>query len=696
MGITVARLQSLLGGVRGRRLGSRREPAPLDWRRTMRARLLVCAGALGLWTTGIEARLVYLQVFQHADLMDRADRQQNRTVEPPAKRGEIFDRKGRVLAYSVDADTIAAVPTEIDNPAEVAAQVCAALDGCTPERRQAIAKSLARRTSFAYVARKVSQEEAKRVRALALPGITLLKESRRYYPNSELAAHVVGYVGLDNVGLGGIESAYDSQIRGRDGKTLIQTDAKRHAIFSRVERPATAGAGVELTIDQYLQFIAERELRVGVEANHAAAGTAIIMDPKNGEILALANWPTFNPNAFKLADPDARSNRAIQSLYEPGSTFKIVTASAAIEQQVVTPETMIETSPGSITFPGRKPIYDTHHYGLIPFTDVIVKSSNVGAIKVGLKLGPQRLGEYITRFGFGQTLGPDFRGETAGIVWNPAQLNDSALASVSMGYQVGVTPLQMITAASTVANGGHRPQPRVVRAFIKDGRRLEVPHKEVQQTITADTAAIMTTIMEQVVERGTARAAQIPGYTIAGKTGTAAKLVNGHYQKSDYNASFVGFAPSRKPAIAILVVIDSPHGNGYTGGAVSAPVFRRIAEASLTYLGIGPTLNAPPPVLVARHDPSRDSEAGPQPARAASLLSTTVEPARNGLMPDLRGLSAREALKALSRIGMTARMVGDGFVLEQNPEAGAALVRGDACALTLGRRAPMALSGGSQ
>jgi cell division protein FtsI (penicillin-binding protein 3) len=697
MGITGARLQSLLGRVRGgRALGGRREPPPLDWRKTIRARLLVCAAALGLWTAGIEARLVYLQVFQHAELTSRADRQQMRTVMPPAKRGEILDRNGRVMAYSVDADSIAAVPAEIDDPADVAAQVCGALDGCGTERRQAIAKSLGRRAPFAYIARQVTPDEAKRVRALALPGITLLKESRRYYPNSELAAHVVGYVGLDNVGLGGIESAYDSQIRGKDGKVLIQTDAKRHAIFSRVERPATAGAGVELTIDQYLQYVAERELRAGVEENHAAAGTAIIMDPHTGEILALANWPTFNPNAFSKSDEDARRNRAIQSLYEPGSTFKIVTASAALEQQVITPETMVETSPGFITFPGRKPIYDTHHYGLIPFTDVIVKSSNVGAIKVGLKLGPARLGEYITRFGFGQTLGPDFRGETAGIVWDPARLNDSALASVSMGYQVGVTPLQMVTAASTVANGGLRLQPRVVRAFIRDGRRLEVPHKEVRQTITPDTAATMTTIMEQVVERGTARAAQIPGYTIAGKTGTAAKLVNGHYQKSDYNASFVAFIPSRNPALTILVVIDSPHGNGYTGGAVSAPVFKRIAEAALTYLGIGPNLNAPPPVLVARHDPSHDSDAAPQPARAASVLSATVEPARNGLMPDLRGLSARDALRALSRIGMTARMTGDGFVVGQTPEAGAALVRGNACALTLGRRAPIAASGGPQ
>ena len=673
-----------------------REAKPADWRTTVRSRVVVCGALLGLWTAAIEGRLMYLQVFEHADLAARAERQQNRTVSPPAKRGEIFDRKGRLLAYSVDADTIAAVPSDIDDPNDVAAQICHALDDCNGERRQALAKKLNGRGSFAYVARQVTPDEARRVRALRLPGITLLKESRRFYPNSELGAHVVGYVGFDNVGLGGIESAYDAQIRGSAGKVLIQTDNRQRAVFSRVERPATAGAGIELTLDQYLQFVAERELRTGVEANHAVGGTAIIMDPHTGEILALANWPTFNPNVFGKVEEDTRRNRAIQTLYEPGSTFKIVTASAALEQKVITPETMIDTNPGSITFPGRKPIYDTHKYGVINFTDVIVKSSNVGAIKVGLRIGPERLTEYVSKFGFGQTLAPDFKGETAGIVWSADKLNDSALASVSMGYQVGVTPLQMATAVSSIANGGHLLQPRVVRAFIKDGRRVEVPHKEMRRTIEPDTAATLTTIMEQVVERGTAKAAQIDGYTIAGKTGTAAKLVNGHYQKSDYNASFVGFVPSRNPALTILVVIDSPHGNGYTGGAVSAPVFKRIAEAALTYMGVGPNLNPAPPVVVARHDPSVEPPITPTAAKTASLMAATLEPARNGLMPDLRGLSAREALRLLGRIGMRARLSGSGFVVDQRPQAGSPLVPGDACSLTLDRRGAALALGGPQ
>ncbi len=663
-------------------------PAPVDWRSAVRSRLIVCAAIFGLWTAAIEARLVYLQVINHADLMSRADRQQMRTVVPPAKRGDIFDRNGRLLAYSVDADTVAADPSEINDPDGVAARLCGALDSCTSERRADIGRKLRRRGAFVYIARQISPSEARKVKDLELPGITLLKESRRYYPKGELAAHVLGYVGLDNVGLGGVESAFDSDIRGKDGKVLILTDAKRQTLFSRVDRPATAGAGLELTIDQYLQYIAERELRAGVDANHAAGGTALIMNPRNGEILALANWPTFNPNAFARTDDDARRNRAIQDLYEPGSTFKIVTASAALEHGVMTPETPIETSPGYITF-GSRIIHDSHHYGLLSFTDVIVKSSNVGAIKVGLKLGPQVLGEYVNRFGFGQVLAPDFRGETPGIVWSPDRLNSSALASVSMGYQIGVTPLQMATAVSAVANGGHLVQPHVVRAVIKDSKRLDRPSRVLREAIAPETATTLTQIMEQVVERGTAKAAQIPGYTIAGKTGTAAKLVNGRYQKSDYNASFVGFIPSRKPALTILVVIDSPHGNGYTGGAVSAPVFRRIAEAAVTYLGIPPTLNPLPPVLVAADTNPQPGTVKPTPVKVET--PTSVAPKDDGLMPDLRGLSARDALRHLSRMGMATRMSGDGFVVSQKPEPGSVLVPGDACELKLGRR-PMVIA----
>jgi cell division protein FtsI (penicillin-binding protein 3) len=674
----------------------RREPAATapDWRDTLRSRLLICAALLAAWTVAIEGRLLYLQVFEHGDMMARANRQQLKTIKLPAKRGEIVDRGGNLLAYSVDADTIAADPSDIDNPDDVASRICAALDECGAQQRQLMAERLRGKGQFAYLARQVSSDEARRVKALELPGLLFYKESRRYYPKKELAAPVLGYVGLDNGGLAGLESTFDARIRGREGKMLLQTDARRHAMSTREERPPTAGDGLELTIDEYLQYIADRELRIGVAENAAASGTAIILEPQSGEILAMANWPTFNPNAFNASDVVARRNRAIQDLYEPGSTFKVVTASAAIEEGLVSPTDQIDCSPGYITF-GSRMIRDTHEYGVLPFIDVIAKSSNVGAIKVGMRLGPERLGRYISRFGFGQAIAPDFRGENSGIVWSPARLDPSALASVSMGYQVGVTPLQMAAAVSIVANGGELIEPHVVRAFIRNGRREEVLRKVVRRAISAETAATMTAIMEAVVERGTAKTfAQIAGYTVAGKTGTASKLVNGRYSKSDYNASFVGFVPSRKPVITIVVVIDSPHAHGFYGATVSAPVFKRIAEAALRHLGVGPTLNAPPPVIVARYD-SQAQDMGAWPAVAPVTPSRAAEITPPGQMPDLRGLSARDALRTLTRIGLTARIDGRGIVIEQSPEAGSLLGRGDACILRLGRR-PAAPAGGNR
>ncbi|MBA3295650.1 MAG: penicillin-binding protein 2, partial [Acidobacteria bacterium] len=484
-------------------------PVPFEWRAMMRSRLLVCAAVFAAWTVGIEARLVYLQVIAHGRMTALANRQQLKTVTPPAKRGEILDRNGRVLAYSVDAETVVADPTEVENLEETAQRICSALDECDAVKLKYLADRLRRDKQFVNLERQVSPDAARRIRALALPGVALYKESRRYYPKRELAAHVLGYVGLDNRGLAGLESAYDTRIRGHEGRILLQTDARQNALAVREERPATAGDSLELTIDQYLQHIAERELRAGVDEHHAAGGTVVIMQPQTGEILALANYPTFNPNAYKVAHEITRKNRAIQDIYEPGSTFKLVTASAALEEGVLQPTDLIDCAPGYITFPGRKPIRDVHAYGALSFEDVIVKSSNVGAIKAGLKIGPERLGRYINRFGFGHRLSPDFAGESPGIVWNPAKLDASALASISMGYQVSVTPLQMAAAVSSVANGGTLYEPRVVRAFIRNGRRELVPVKSLRRTVSPETAATMTGIMEAVVDRGTATAAKI-------------------------------------------------------------------------------------------------------------------------------------------------------------------------------------------
>jgi cell division protein FtsI (penicillin-binding protein 3) len=653
------------------------------WRETVRARVGVGAALFALWTLVIAGRLVQLQVIEHEELVARAERQQLRTIVAPAKRGEIRDRHGRVLALSVEADSIYAVPTEIPDPARWAARLCRALEGCDAREQATLADRLGRQRAFAFVRRQVSPDEARRVAELNLEGIGFLKEYRRYYPKLELAAHVLGYVGTEHQGLHGIEASYDLLIRGRPGQILVQTDARRRA-FSRIERPPTAGATLELTLDQYLQYVAERELQAAVASHRAAGGTIIVMDPHSGEIYALANAPTFNPNAFRRAPEAHRRNRAVQEIYEPGSTFKIVTASAALEEGVVDLDDPVDVSPGFIRV-GSRQIDDVHPYGTLSFAEVLVRSSNVGAVKVGLRLGAERLGRYLWRFGFGQVLSRDLPGESAGIVWNPARWSDSALASVSMGYQVGVTPLQMAAAASVVANGGELVRPRLVRAVVRQGVRTPTTRQLIRRAIRPETAAALTAVMERVVRDGTGRAARVEGFTVAGKTGTAAKLVGGRYSRTDYHASFVGFVPSRRPVLTILVVIDTPRVGGYYGGVVAAPVFKRVADAALRYLGVPPT-EAPSPVILAGagpapHRPERD-------AGAWALQPVTVVRTPAGVMPDVRGLGAREAVSVVVQHGLTARVDGDGVVHQQDPPPGTPLERGATCWLKLARATP--------
>ncbi|MGQ0733263.1 MAG: penicillin-binding protein [Acidobacteriota bacterium] len=655
-----------------------------NWRATIRSRLLVTAVMLAVWTSAIQLRLVYLQVVQHEELTSRAGRQQMRTVTAPAKRGEILDRQGRLLAYSVDADTVYAVPNEIDDPASTAAALCRALQGCDARDRRVLVDRLTGQRAFTYVKRRVTPLEARQVAALGLDGIGFMKESRRFYPNKELGAHLLGYVGLDNVGLGGLEAAYDKVVRGREGTLIVQTDARRKA-FGRLERAPTSGGSLELTIDEQLQHIVERELRVGVLENRADAGSAVVLDPRTGEILALANWPTFNPNAFNASNDAERRNRAVQDLYEPGSTFKVVTVAAALEERVMSPDVFIDTSPGTIRFGSR--VIDEfagHNYGVLSFTDVIVKSSNVGAIKIGLRLGPERLGLYVNRFGFGRPTSPDFPGESPGIVWNPARLDDSALASVSMGYQVGVTPLQMAAAMSVVANGGTWIEPRIVRAVIRDGVRTRVEPKVVRRAISAETAELVVPILERVVTAGTGKAAQIPGFTVAGKTGTADKLVNGRYSGSQQNVSFLGFVPSRNPALTMIVMIDTPRVASDTGGAVAAPIFKRIAEAALRHTGVAPNLTPAPPVVVAR----RGQVPRPQAAsarRVPAIVTLALDAGDAAVVPDLRGMSARDALRTLGRLKLNARLEGTGVVVQQRPPPGSPFEPGTTCTLILDR-----------
>jgi cell division protein FtsI (penicillin-binding protein 3) len=667
----------------------------------LKRRLAVAAGVLLLWSVAIEARLVYLQVFQYDFLLSRADQQQSDTIPLEAKRGDILDRNGEMLAYNVDADTVGAAPGEISDPLKTINELCRVIEKCTSQERDQYLRQLTRRTakgrllSYVRLRRAITPDQAKRVNALQLKGISLSLESHRYYPNRELAAHILGYVGDENKGLGGVERQYESLIGGEPGQLLVQVDAKGKP-FSRIEKSATDGASVVLTIDKYIQHVAERELEAGVKSSGAEGGSVIVMAPFSGEVLALANFPTFNPNAFKSFPDAAKKNRAVQDVYEPGSTLKTVTAGAALEERLFRTTDLINTSPGVIRF-GSRVIDEAkgHNYGTLTFEDVIVKSSNIGAIKIGLKLGADRLSSYVSRFGFGARTSPgNFAGESRGIVWSAEKLTDSAVASVSMGYQVSVTPLQMAAAVSVVANGGELVEPRVVREVIRGGARTSFPRTVVRRVISPGTAKQLTTIMEGVVDRGTAKTAQIEGFTIAGKTGTAAKALGSRgYSTTDYNVSFVGFVPSREPQFTILVVIDSPHKVSPYGGTVAGPVFQKIAAAVLRHQGVPPSLNRPAPLLIARRDESHPSTSMGADQRsvsgsgdAAVVTLADNASASPAVFPNLVGMSARDAVRELTRLGLSLRLHGSGLVVNQRPAPGSPLDLIDAATIWLERR----------
>jgi cell division protein FtsI (penicillin-binding protein 3) len=574
----------------------------------------------------------------------------------------------------------------------VAARLCRVLENCREDVRQQLVKQLTwvnRGARYVFLRRRLSDAEVAAVQALAEPHVRVVPVTHRSYPGGTTAAHLIGYTDIDNKGVTGVELAMNELLAGRPGSQLVlRSPLPGHArLMTRPLRAPVAGATIETTIDRDLQFICERILADALREYDALGGAVVVMDPASGEILALANAPTFDLNDYKVATEEQKLNRAAMHIYEPGSTFKSFIAAAALEVLRMSPQRMFDTSAGYISF-GPRRIHDMHRYEALTFTDVIVKSSNVGAIKIGQALGSEVVSRYVSRFGFGEALARDIPHQRVGLVDKRLpQFKPSELASVSMGYQIGVTPLQMVAAVGSIANGGELVAPHVVRATIVDGVRTEAPRQVVRRTIPTGIAEELTTILEQVVERGTARAAQIPGYTIAGKTGTAEKLENGRYSKIHNNVSFVGFVPSRNPRAVILAVVDSPRRGGRTGGAVAAPVFRAVAEATMRRLGVPPNAPDSPGLLAEARTP-----AGPTPVtlpvldmREEEVELTPLVDAPLGTMPDVRGMPAREAVRLLTRAGVEARLSGSGVVSRQWPAAGAAIRPDKTCELVLVR-----------
>jgi cell division protein FtsI (penicillin-binding protein 3) len=555
-------------------------------------RLYLLGAILVLWCCGIGLRLVYLQIFRYGEFEQRAQHQQQRTTEVAAKRGIIYDRAGRELAMSIAVDSAFAVPTEIPDLASTISLI-ARITKADP--RELLAKCKASRT-FCWVARKADAETAERIKSLNLRGIYFQKESKRFYPKRELAAQVLGYVGMDDEGLSGIEREFDEKLRGKPGRMLISVDARRKW-FGSVEKQPEPGENVVLTVDEKIQYIAERELAAAMQQTHAEAGTIIVENPHTGEILALANRPTFNPNLSSQITPASLKNHAVSDIFEPGSTFKLVTISAALEEKLTRPDEVFDCQMGSIVFNGMR-IRDSRPHGLLPVSDILAESSDVGSIKIGMRLGDDRFYKYIRDFGFGQQTGIELPGETRGLSRAPSHWSKVSIAAISMGQEIGITPLQLAGLISTMANDGVWVAPRIVAATPapQNAPRMVGFHAVQERRVLSPLiAAQMRQMMQGVVLHGTGKKALLEGYSSAGKTGTAQKVdpATHTYSHTKYVASFAGFAPINNPAITVAVILDSAVGL-HQGGQVSAPVFRRVAQQVLEYLHTPHDVELPP------------------------------------------------------------------------------------------------------
>ena len=560
------------------------EPDP----RTGRRRLILLLLGAAAWMGLILVRLLSVQVLEVDAFRNLASRQQTAVVEITAPRGAILDRDGRELALSRSVKSFYAVPAELANPAQAAAQLAKAL---RVDRRPLERRLRLKDRDFVWVARKLIDSDAARVEALGIKGLGSLDEPRRFYPRGTLAAHVLGYVGLDNTGLAGVEHLYDQQIRGTPGRQLTLRDARGLRFLPEPGgKPAQAGASAILTLDAVVQYLVETALADAVRTSRAKDGVAVALDPRTGEVLAAVSWPTYDPNDYARYGQDAWRDNVVGSAYEPGSTFKLVTLASALEDHKLRLSERIDCLMGGIRI-GNHRFEDHKPFGVLAPIDIFAQSSNVGAIEIGQRLTPRSFYDHMLRFGLGKPTDIDLPGEARGLVRDPREWSGLSQAAMSFGQEVSVTPIQLAVAFAAVANKGIAMKPYVVQRIVAStGETLYQRQPEAAgRVVTASTAAIMLDMMKEVVRTGTARTAQLAGYTAAGKTGTAQKIGpdGGGYLQGRYIASFVGVAPAADPRFLLFVALDEPEGP-YHGGEVAAPVFRAVAQPALAHLGVAP------------------------------------------------------------------------------------------------------------
>jgi cell division protein FtsI (penicillin-binding protein 3) len=661
---------------------------------------------LVIWMLAVGARLAHLQLGQHEQLAARARNQQLGAIETSPTRGQVLDRQGRELARSLDTESFFADPREVTDVDGTARRIASVTGQSKDELAARLRDAQESKKKFIWLIRRLDLPTATKLDAMELSGVYSRKEPKRFYPNDSLAAHVLGFVGTDEIGLGGVEQFYNEKIRGESGKVFMERDgSSERRVFDSYEVQPHPGQTLVLTIDQTIQYRTEQALFSAVERAHAKSGTAIVMDPHTGEILALANAPAFDPNQPAKESPESRTNGALQNIYEPGSTFKVVAYSAAIEKGLVTPEDSINCQMGQITVAGRL-IHDHKPFGVLTVSDALAQSSNVGAIKLGLLVGNDSMYEFSRRLGFGSRTGIDLPGESAGLLRPLNRWQPSSIGSIAMGQEIGVTPLQMATAYSVLANGGSWVKPHVLRELrAPDNTILFQAKIESRPVLKPETVHALRGMLEGVTLHGTARKAQVEGYSAAGKTGTAQKIdpQTRGYSATKYIGSFVGFAPVNNPAVVIIVVIDEPQG-AYHGGDVAAPVFREIAEQILPELSVTPDVEmksggeliaqsaqpSPQEIQEAQRDNEAREATLPKVAvRSFSGRSSEVVFAvasrHSALMPDLRGQSVRDVARTCAQLGLKVEARGEGRAIRQNPLAGAEVSSGQSVQVEFGR-----------